>query len=108
MDEIGFGPEREFRLPSRRWRVFIAVVAASAAAAGVALAVTTTAGRQASRPASSAGQSAASASAGRLSAAGCPPVQTAWPDLASLPVGMRPGALPVIIEAQFSGLCADG
>jgi hypothetical protein len=41
MDEVGFGPRREARRPSRRLRALAAAVAiASAAADSVALAVT--------------------------------------------------------------------
>jgi hypothetical protein len=35
----------------------------------------------------------------------CPPVRAARPNLAALPAGMRPGALKIVIEAEFSGLC---
>jgi hypothetical protein len=110
MDEIGFGPTREARPPSRRRRALtVAVSVAAVAAAGVAFAVKAPGAYHAlasqyavSRPA------APSASPVRLPSPGCRPAQRAWPSLAGLPAGMRPGALPVIVDAQFSGRCATG
>ena len=110
MDEVSFGPRRENRLPSRYRRVFAvvaAVVAAGAVAAGAALAVTTTSARNATSAPRNAGaaRNASAPAVAPLEPAGCPPVQPTRPDLAALPAGMRPGALKIIIEAQFSGQC---
>ncbi len=107
MDEVGFGPRREARRPSRRRRgLTIAVSLAGVAAAGVALAVEAPGAYHAlaaqytvTRPA------APSAAPVRLPSPGCRPAQPAWPSLAGLPAGLRPGALPVIVNAQFSGQC---
>jgi hypothetical protein len=86
MDEVSFGPGRERRRPSRR-RPALAV-GASIAGAVAALAV-----MSAHHPTNS------------RQSAGCAPAHAAWPNLAGLPAGMRPGAMPVIIDAQFSGRC---
>jgi hypothetical protein len=104
MDEVSFGPSREIRPPSRRRRALTAaVLIAGAAAAGVAFAVTAHHAMTSQHPA---GHSAALAvPLSRLPSAGCPPADAVWPSLAGLPAGMRPGALPVIIDAQFSGRC---
>jgi hypothetical protein len=100
VDEVKFGPRREIRLPSRCRRAFAVVIAASAIAAGAALAVTAAGSRGAAAPpAGAGGQSAAQ----RVN---CPPAQAARPNLSALPAGMRPGALKVIGDAQFSGWCA--
>jgi hypothetical protein len=101
VDEVSFGPRREIRPPSRYRRVFAAVVAAGAITAGAALAVTTTGMRNAT----TAPRNASAPAVAPLEPAGCPPVQPTRPDLSALPAGMRPGALRVIIEAQFSGQC---
>jgi hypothetical protein len=108
MDEISFGPPREARPPPGRGRALtVAVSLAGIAAAGVALAVDGPAAYHSlaspyavSRPA------APSASPARLPSPGCRPAHPAWPSLARLPAGLRPGALPVIVDAQFSGRCA--
>ena len=108
MDEVGFGPSREARQPSRRRRAFlVAVSVAGIAVAGAALAVRAPSAYHAlasqytvTRPA------APSASPVRLPSPGCRPAHPAWPSLAGLPAGMRPGALPVVVDAQFSGRCA--
>jgi hypothetical protein len=110
MDEVGFGPRREARRPSRRLRAFAAAVAmASAAAAGVAFAVTAAAAHHAMTSPPVAPRSAAlpalPAPAIRLPSAGCPPVHAVWPNLAGLPAGLRAGALPIVIAEQFSGQC---
>lgn len=108
MDEVGFGPSREPRPPSRRLRALAAVSAAGVALAGVALALALQAnGAQpavTTRPAAT--RSVALPDPARLlPPAGCPPVQAHWPNLAGLPAGMRAAALPVIVAAQFSGRC---
>jgi hypothetical protein len=100
MDEISFGPGREARPPSRARRVLAAALAAgcaAAVAAGVQHALT--APHPASQPA------AAPAVPVRLPSKGCPPAHPDWPTLAGLPAGLRIGAQPVIIDAQFSGRC---
>ena len=103
MDEVAFGPSRAPRRPSRRW----VALAATVSLAGVAFALTVTNAHHAVTAQHPASQSAAlAAPLSRLPSAGCPPVHAAWPNLAALPPGMRPGALPVIIDAQFSGGCA--
>jgi hypothetical protein len=108
MDEVGFGPRREARPPSRRLRALAAAVSiASAAAAGVAFAVTAAGAHHAMTSPPPAMQSAAlPAPAIRLPSAGCPPVNAVWPNLADLPAGMRAGALPIVIDEQFSGHCS--
>jgi len=108
MDEVSFGPSREARPPSRRRRAFtVAVWVAGAAAAGIALAVEAPGAYHSlasqytvTRPATP------SAAPVRLPSPGCRPAHPAWPSLAHLPAGLRPGALPVIVDAQFSGRCA--
>jgi hypothetical protein len=107
MDEVGFGPRREARRPSRRLRALVAGVAiASAAAAGVAFAVTAAGAHRAMTSPLPAVQPAVLPAPllGPLSA-GCPPVHAVWPNLAGLPAGMRVGALPIVIDEQFSGQC---
>jgi len=105
MDEVSFGPRREFRWPPRRRRA-LAFAVAGAAMAGVAFALTAAGVYHGMPSHHSARQSVApTAPVGRLPSAGCPPAQPAWPSLAGLPAGMRPGALPVIVDAQFSGRC---
>jgi hypothetical protein len=104
VDEVSFGPKREIRLPSRYRRVFAvltAVVAAGAITAGAALAVTTTGGRNAT----SAPRAGSAPAVAPVEGVSCPPVHLTRPNLAALPAGMRPGALKMIIDAQFSGLC---
>ena len=106
MDEVGFGPSREPRLPSRRLRALAAVSAAGVAIAGVAFTLKATGAQPAVMPRPAATQSVALPDPARLlPPAGCPPVQAHWPDLAALPAGMRAAALPVIVDAQFSGRC---
>jgi|ERR1700722_17778635 len=104
MDEVSFGPGREIRQPSRRRRaltvalaVALSVASAAAVAAGVQHALA--AQHPASQP------PALSAAPARLPSKGCPPAHPHWPSLAGLPAGLRPGAAPVIIGAQFSGQC---
>ena len=106
MDEVGFGPSREPRPPSRRRRAF--TIAVSLAGIAVVFAVKAPSAYHAlasqhtvTRPA------APSASPVRLPSPGCRPAHPAWPSLAGLPAGLRPGALPVIADAQFSGRCRD-
>ncbi|HEX3514903.1 MAG TPA: hypothetical protein VHT26_12970 [Trebonia sp.] len=104
MDEVSFGPKREIRLPSRYRRVFAAltaVVAVGAIAAGAALAVTTTGARNAT----SAPRAASAPAVAPVDRESCPPVHVQRPNLAALPAGMRPGALKVIIDSEFSGQC---
>jgi hypothetical protein len=73
---------------------------------GIAFALTATGGHPGAAAPRSAGPPASvAASLDRPLPAGCPPVQAAWPSLAQLPAGMRPGAFRVIIDAQFSGRC---
>jgi hypothetical protein len=107
MDEVGFGPRREARRPSRRLRAFAAAASlAIAGVAGVAVAVTAAATHHATSPPPAALQSApAPAALIPQLTAGCPPTQRAWPDLAGLPAGLRIGALPIVINEQFSGQC---
>jgi hypothetical protein len=38
----------------------------------------------------------------------CPPAQPAWPSLARLPAGLHAGAVPIVVDEQFSGQCPDG
>ena len=107
MDEVSFGPSREARPPSRRRRAFTAAASVAAvAAAGAALAVTAPSAYHAMTSRYPAAPSAAPPAAlSHLPSKGCPPARAAWPSLAGLPAGMRPGAVPVIVDAQFSGRC---
>jgi len=107
MDEVRFGSSRETRLPSRRLRALTAVSVAAVAAAGVAYALTAKSVHHAVTSQSQVTQSAAALPdpARLLPSAGCSPARADWPNLTGLPAGMRPGALPVIADAQFSGRC---
>jgi hypothetical protein len=108
MDEVGFGPRREARRLSRRLRAFAAAVSvAGAASAGIVFAVTAAGAHHAVTSPPAAPQSAARPAAViRPPSALCPPVQPEWPDLSGLPAGLRAGALPIVINEQFSGQCA--
>jgi hypothetical protein len=100
VDEIGFGPRRERRPPSRRLRTLGAAGSiAAAAAAAIAIAVTASAHHGAASPA------AVPVPALQPLSAVCPPVQPTWPDLGALPASLRPGALKVVVDGQFSGRC---
>ena len=104
MDEVSFGSEREFGLPARHRRGLAAlavVVAAGAVAAGGVLAVTTMGAHSSSSTSSAVG----APTAAPVAQADCPPAEPVRPNLAALPAGMRPGALKVVIEAEFSGAC---
>ena len=99
MDEVGFGPQRESRVPVRYRRALAAVAAAGiVAAASVALTM---------HQATGAGQAGRPPTAARSAPvpSPCAPTQTTKPKLAGLPAGMRPGALRVVAAAQFSGNC---
>ena len=103
MAETGFGPRRERRPPSRRLRALGAVGSIAAAAAiAIAIAVTASAHHGAASPASVA---AVPVPALQPLSAVCPPVQPTWPDLGALPASLRPGALKVVVDGQFSGRC---
>jgi len=119
-DEVSFGPRREARPPWRRHRAFGVTFAVAGAAACVWVAVTVSgaATGTGAQPATASpvrgGQASGqtlNGSAGLpvpvigLPSAGCAPAQTAWPDLARLPAGLRTAARPVIIDEQFSGRC---
>ena len=106
MDEIGFGPRREARPPSRRLRRFAAVASiVGAAAAAIAIAVTA-AGAHHTQTSPTASQPAAlPAPVLRPPSAVCPPAQAAWPSLANLPAGLHVGAIPIVVDEQFSGQC---
>jgi hypothetical protein len=107
VDELSFGPRREARPPSRRLRVFAAVVSiAGAAAAGVVFALTAANAHHAVTSPPPASQAAGlPAPVVRLPSPDCSPTQTVWPDLASLPAGLRTRARQIIIDEQFSGRC---
>jgi hypothetical protein len=98
MDEVGFGPRRESRVPARYRRALAALAAAGIVTAGVVLVMHQATG--ASQVASP-----SPATQGSPAPRACPPTQTTKPNLAGLPAGMRPGALQVIVAAQFSGEC---
>jgi hypothetical protein len=117
MDEVSFGPSREVRPQSRHGRaVKVAFSLAGVAAVGVALAVeaprayhSLAAQYTVTRPATPSASPVRlplSASPVRLPSPECQPADPAWPNLTSLPAGLRPGALTVIVGAQFSGRCA--
>jgi hypothetical protein len=102
VDEIGFGPRREPRPPSRRLRAIGAAGSITAAAAiAIAIAVTASAHHGAASPA----PAAVPVPALQPLSAVCPPVQPTWPDLGALPASLRPGALKVVVDGQFSGRC---
>jgi hypothetical protein len=106
VDEIGFGPKREPRPPSRRLRTLGAAGSiAAAAAAAIAIAVTASAHHGAASPTPSAQYAAVPVPALQPPSAVCPPVQPTWPDLGALPASLRPGALKVVVDGQFSGRC---
>src|ERR1700722_9892732 len=106
MDEVSFGPSREARPPSRRRRAFTAAASVGAVAPrGAALAVTAPSSYHALTSRYPATPSAPPAALSHLPSKGCPPARAAWPSLAGLPAGLRPGAVPVIVDAQFSGRC---
>jgi hypothetical protein len=107
MDEVGFGPRREARRPSRRLRAVAAVSIASAAAVGLACAATAAGGHHAwTSPPAAAQPAALPASLIPQLSAGCAPTRPAWPSLAGLPAGLRAGALPIVVDEQFSGQCS--
>jgi hypothetical protein len=107
VDEIGFGPKRDARPPSRRLRGFVAAASiAGAAAAAIAIAVTATGAHRATTSLPTATQPAAlPAPVLRPPSAVCPPSQAAWPSLAGLPAGLHAGAVPIVVDEQFSGRC---
>jgi hypothetical protein len=107
VDEVGFGPRREARRPSRRLRAMAAVAIAGAAVAALAFALTSAGGEHAmtSPPAARPSAPLPASLIPQLSA-GCPPAQAVWPNLAGLPAGMRAGARLVVIDEQFSGRCS--
>jgi hypothetical protein len=110
VDEIGFGPKRAARPPSRRLRRLRGFAAAAliggAAAACVVLALTAANAHHAVTSPPPASQAAGFlVPVVRLPSPGCSPTQTVWPDLASLPAGLRVHARPIIIDEQFSGQC---
>jgi hypothetical protein len=107
VDEVGFGPRRDARWPSRRLRGFAAAASiAGAAAAAIAIAVTAADAQRATTSPPAATQSAAlPAPVLRPLSAVCPPAQAAWPSLADLPAGMHAGAVPIVVDEQFSGQC---
>ena len=121
VDEIGFGPKRDprrpssrrlpsGRLPPHRRRGFVAAASiAGAAAAAIAIAVTA-AGAQQAPPAPAVHQPVDQAaplpgSVLRPPSAVCAPVKPAWPSLADLPSGLHAGAVPIVVDEQFSGQC---
>ncbi|HEY1819135.1 MAG TPA: hypothetical protein VGG83_04340 [Trebonia sp.] len=97
MDEVSFGPRRQLRLPPRYRRAFTAaaagVVTAGVAAAGIVLVLTVT------------GPPPAAGPPAPVRVPACRQMLPTLPDLAALPAGMRPGALKVIVDSQFSGQC---
>jgi hypothetical protein len=107
MDEVSFGPQRESRLPSGRWRALIAG-AVTAIAAGVAVTVILTGHQRGSDPPQSAGQPTGQPAALPAASADWLPVTCTAvraPSLAGMPAGMRPGAQRVIIDAMPAGHC---
>lgn len=113
MDEVSFGRKREFRLLSRYRRAWIAagacVVTAGIVTAGVALAQRSTSTNTDTSAGTGAQHAASSAvRADEYARPACPPLPAARPNLTALPAGMRPGALKVIVDAQFSGQCRVG
>jgi hypothetical protein len=129
VDEIGFGPAHEPRSPSRRWlsralsshavsarrrRGFAAAASiAGAAVAAIAIAVTATGAQRATPTPPAAAQpvtqsAALPAPVLRPPSAVCPPAKPAWPSLANLPAGLHAGAVPIVVDEQFSGQCPEG
>jgi hypothetical protein len=83
---------------------------AGAAAAAIAIAVTAAGAQRAATPPPAAArpvdQSAAvPAPVLRPPSAVCPPAQPTWPSLAHLPAGLHAGAVPIVVDEQFSGQC---
>jgi hypothetical protein len=107
MDEIGFGPRREPRPPSRRLRrLTVAGSIAGGAAAAIAIAVTAAGGQRSATPPPPVPQSAVlPAPVLRPPSAICPPAEPTWPSLAGLPAGLHAGAVPIVVDEQFSGAC---
>jgi len=107
VDEIGFGPRREARPPSRRLRACVAAAAiAGAAAAAIAIAVTAAGSQRAtSSPPAAAQPAVLPAQVLGPPSAVCPPAQPAWPSLTGLPAGMHAGAIRIVVDEQFSGQC---
>ena len=106
MDEIGFGPRREARPPSRRLRRFAAAASiAGAAAAAIAIAVTAAGAHHAPTSPTASQPAALPALVLGPPSAVCPPAQAAWPSLANLPAGLHAGAIPIVVDEQFSGQC---
>jgi hypothetical protein len=93
VDEIGFGPRRERRPPSRRLRALGAAAVTASAHHGPA------------SPNPAAQYAAVPVPALQPLSAVCPPVQPTWPDLGALPASLRPGALKAVVDGQFSGRC---
>ena len=106
MDEVGFGPRREARPPSRRLRRFAAAASiAGAAAAAIAIAVTAAGAHHAPTSPTASQPTALPAPVLRPPSAVCPPAKPAWPSLADLPSGLHAGAVPIVVDEQFSGQC---
>jgi hypothetical protein len=106
VDEIGFGPRREARPPSRRLRRFAAAASiAGAAAAAIAIALTAAGAHHAPAPPAASQPGALPAPVFRPPSAVCPPAQPAWPSLAGLPAGLHAGAVAIVVDEQFSGQC---
>jgi hypothetical protein len=106
VDEIGFGPRREARPPSRRLRACVTAAAIAGAAAAIAIAVTAAGSqRAASSPPAAAQPAALPAQVLGPPSAVCPPAQPAWPSLTGLPAGLHAGAIRIVVDEQFSGRC---
>jgi hypothetical protein len=131
VDEIGFGPKRDpgrpsrrrpplglssgslssGRLPPYRRRGFVAAASVvGAAVAAIAIAVTAAGAQQAplGPPAVHQPVDQAAALPGsvlRPPSAVCQPARPAWPSLANLPAGLHAGAVPIVVDEQFSGQC---
>jgi hypothetical protein len=106
MDEVSFGPKGEARLSARHRRVLTAG-AAGVIVAGVVVAVLATGQHRSANSRDTARQPAVhpAAAGGDWLPVNCPRLHVVPPSLASLPVGMRPGALQVFAETSFVGQC---
>lgn len=109
MDEIGFGPRREPRPPSPRLRrLAVAASIAGGAAAAIAIAMTAAGAQRSTTPPPAPQSAVQPAPVLRPPSAICPPAEPTWPSLAGLPAGLHAGAVPIVVDEQFSGACPAG
>ena len=98
VDEVRFGPEREFRLLLRYQRVLAAI----AVTGGVAAVVLAGHGSQRGHPAVPAPQAVKT-----QPACSPAPAYNVQSEVGDLPTGARPGALAALAAAEYSSRCAS-